>query len=545
MKARLTMAGAAAAVLLASMLVGLAASPAQAQTAGFHISGRQLLDANNNPFVIRGISHPHVWFPGESASFAEIAALGANTVRVVLGSGHQWGPNTAQDLANVVNMCKQNQLICMLEVHDATGFGEAGAAVSINRVVSEYWTDPADNLLSVLQGEEEFVLINIANEPVGNNNAAQWVSQTTSAIQAMRTAGYRHTLVVDAPNWGQDWQFVMRDNATQIFNADPQDNILFSIHMYEVFGQAATITSYLNAFQTANLPLIVGEFGHMHNGQNVDEDTIMAEAQARGVGYIGWSYSGNSGGTEFLDMTVQFNPNSLTTWGQRIFNGANGIAATAQCATVFTNCGGGPGPVDPPAAPTGLTVTGSTANSVSLSWTASAGATSYQVQRATGATGGTFASVGTVSGTSFVNNTGVAANTTYRYRVIASNSAGASPPSSVVTVTTPGSGTGGGCTAVATVQTQWSSGYVVQPVTVTNTGTSATTGWTVSFTLPAGHTLAGSWNAQLTPTSGTITATNMGYNGNLQPNGNTTFGFQVNRPNGNTQTPSGFTCTAS
>jgi mannan endo-1,4-beta-mannosidase len=542
MKSRLTMAGAAAAVLLASMLVGVASSPAQAQTAGFHISGRQLLDANNNPFIFRGTSHPHIWFQGETASFAEIADLGANSVRVVLGSGHQWGPNSAQDVASVVNTCKQNQLICMLEVHDATGFGEAGAAVSINQVVSDYWTDPADGLLNVLQGEEEFVLINIANEPVGNNNAAQWINQTTSAIQAMRAHGYDHTLVVDAPNWGQDWQFFMRDNATQIANADPQDNTLFSIHMYEVFGQASAITNYFNAFQTANLPLIVGEFGNAHNGQNVDEDTIMAEAQARGIGWLAWSYSGNTDG--LLDQTIGFNPSNLTAWGQRVFNGPNGIAATAQCASVFTNCGGGPGPTNPPSAPTGVTVTGSTATSVSLSWTASTGATSYQVQRATGASGGTFASVGTVAGTSFVNNTGVAANTTYRYRVTASNSAGTSPPSNTVTVTTPGAGTGGGCTAVATVQTQWGNGYVVQPVTVTNTGTSPTNGWTVSFTLPSGHSIAGSWNAQLTPSTGTISATNMGHNAVLQPNGSTTFGFQGSRPDGNAQTPTGFTCTA-
>jgi mannan endo-1,4-beta-mannosidase len=541
MKLRL-MAGAAVAALLASMLVGVASSPAQAQSGGFHISGRQLLDANNNPFIMRGTSHPHVWFQGETTSFAEIADLGANAVRVVLGSGHQWGPNTAQDLANVVNLCKQNQLICMLEVHDATGFGEAGAAVSINQVVNDYWTDPADGLLNVLQGEEAFILINIANEPVGNNNAQQWVAQTTSAIQAMRAHGYDHTLVVDAPNWGQDWQFVMRDNATQIANADSQDNTLFSIHMYEVFGNASAITGYFNAFQQANLPLIVGEFGNAHNGQNVDEDTIMAEAQARGIGWLAWSYSGNTDG--LLDQAIGFNPNNLTAWGQRVFNGNNGIAATAQCASVFPDCDGG-GSEDPPAAPTGLAVTASTSNSVSLSWSAAAGATSYQVLRATGASGGSFSPVGTVAGTSFVNSSGVSPSTTYRYQVTASNSAGTSPPSSTVVVTTPNGAPGGGCAAAATVQTQWGNGYVVQPVTVTNTGTSATTGWSVGFTLPAGHTITGSWNAQHTPSTGSITATNMGYNGALQPSGTTSFGFQVSRPDGNTQTPTGFTCSAS
>ena len=34
-------------------------------------------------------------------------------------------------------------------------------------------------------------------------------------------------------------------------------------------------------------------------------------------------------------MTVNFDPDQLTTWGQRIFNGANGIKATAKEATIY------------------------------------------------------------------------------------------------------------------------------------------------------------------------------------------------------------------
>ncbi|MFD0472824.1 cellulose binding domain-containing protein [Nonomuraea thailandensis] len=114
--------------------------------------------------------------------------------------------------------------------------------------------------------------------------------------------------------------------------------------------------------------------------------------------------------------------------------------------------------------------------------------------------------------------------------------------SALATFTTQSGPVGGGCTAVGTVQNQWGNGYVVQPVTVTNSGSSAITGWTVTFTLPAGHTLAGSWNATLTVSGQTVTARNAGYNGNLAPSGSTTFGFQVTRPSGNTQTPSGYTC---
>lgn len=98
---------------------------------------------------------------------------------------------------------------------------------------------------------------------------------------------------------------------------------------------------------------------------------------------------------------------------------------------------------------------------------------------------------------------------------------------------------------MSTVQSRWDSGYVVQPVKVTNTRTSAITGWQVTFTLPPGHAIAGSWSASLSGTTGTITATSLSYNGNLAAGANTSFGFQVTKPGGDAQSPSGFTCTAS
>jgi mannan endo-1,4-beta-mannosidase len=145
--------------------------------------------------------------------------------------------------------------------------------------------------------------------------------------------------MVDAPNWGQDWAFTMRDNAASVFAADPDANTIFSVHMYGVFDTAAEVRDYLNRFATAKLPIVVGEFGHDHSDGNPDEDAILATAQQLGLGYLGWSWSGNGGGVEYLDMVTNFDPNQLNSWGQRIFNGANGIAATSEEADIYT--GGG------------------------------------------------------------------------------------------------------------------------------------------------------------------------------------------------------------
>jgi mannan endo-1,4-beta-mannosidase len=295
---------------------------------GLHISGRNIVEANGQTFVMRGVSHEHTWFANQTGSFANIKRLGANTVRVVL-SGGRWTANGVTDVANVVSLCKQNRLICVLEDHDTTGFGEDGAAYSLDQAVN-YWI----SVKSALVGQENWIVINIGNEPIGNNNPGQWTSATAAAIQKMRTNGFQHLLMVDAPNWGQDWNFVMRDNAQTILNADSQHNTVLSIHMYDVFSSPSSITDYLNRFQTNGWPLVIGEFGWRFNSGEVDHETILSEAVARNLGSLGWSWSGNT--DPILDMSTSFNPAQLTTWGQRIFNGANGIKATAREATIYS-----------------------------------------------------------------------------------------------------------------------------------------------------------------------------------------------------------------
>ncbi|TMR17933.1 hypothetical protein ETD86_22685 [Nonomuraea turkmeniaca] len=197
----------------------------------------------------------------------------------------------------------------------------------------------------------------------------------------------------------------------------------------------------------------------------------------------------------------------------------------------------------PPSTPGTPTAAGTTSTGTTLSWAASSdnvGVTGYDVLRATG---DTITVVGSSSTTSFTD-TGLSPATTYRYWVRARDAANnVSPESAAATVTTLPGGTGGGCTAAATIQTSWSTGYVVQPVTVTNTGSSAKNGWSVTFTLPAGHTITGSWNASLTVSGSTVTARNLAHNGTLAANASTSFGFQATRPDGNTQAPSGYTCT--
>ena len=318
----------------------LASIPA-ASFAGFSISNGRLVDDNGVPFVMRGINYPYTWYAwrGDAAvrqDLANIAATGSNTVRIVLSTGGQWARINGAQVTQVIEWCKALRMIPVLEAHDSTGWSEQSTAVHIDNAV-QYWTSA--DIRAAIDGQENFVIVNIANEPFGNTTTANYMPDMAAAIQALRAAGLTHTLMIDGATWGQDWSNTMRANALQLWNADARRNLVFSVHMYEVYQSVTPVAAYMQAFQDMNLPLVVGEFGPINNGQFVDSESVIAQAQTRGLGYIGWSWSGNGGGGAGLDMTVNFDPAQLTAWGNRIVNGASGIKTTSVYATVFPPAG--------------------------------------------------------------------------------------------------------------------------------------------------------------------------------------------------------------
>jgi mannan endo-1,4-beta-mannosidase len=496
-----------------------AAAEPRAAAAGFTISGGRLYDATGAEFVMRGVNHAHTWYASRTTrALSDVKALGANAVRVVLSSGDQWTRNDAADVANVISQCKANKLICVLEVHDTTGYGEQSAAVTLAKAV-DYWI----SVQSAMTGQEAYVILNIGNEPWGNTNTSAWTADTKSAIGRLRAAGFTHTLMVDAPNWGQDWSFTMRDNAASVFASDSLRNTMFSIHMYGVFDTAAEITGYLGRFVSAGLPILVGEFGNTHSDGDVDEDTILSYTQSQRLGYLGWSWSGNGGGVEYLDMAVGFDAANLSTWGQRIFNGANGIKQTSREAAVFG--GGGPADTTPPTTPGTPSASAVTSGGAALGWAASTdavGVTAYDVVRISG--GVESAAVSTTSPSTTL--TGLTASTAYTYAVYARDAAGnRSARSPSVTFTTSAGGGGGGSCAVSyRVANQWQSGFQGD-VVVRNTGSTAVSGWTVKWSFANGQTVTQMWNATASQSGAQVSAVNVPYNAAISAGGSVGFGF--------------------
>lgn len=327
----------AAALMIVLFLALMPAGKTQAATGGFQVSGTKLYDANGNEFVMRGVNYPHAWFQNEyQTAIPAIAAKGFNCVRIVVADGQQYGKTSKSDLEKLVNLCKENKLVAILEVHDATG---SDSQDSLNQAVN-YWKEMKD----VLKGNEAYVIVNIANEWYGTwDNGDNWKNGYVSAIQSLRNAGINNTLMVDCAGWGQYPQVIF-DHGQAVLNADSQKNTMFSIHMYEYAGGSAqTVRNNIDNVLNKNLCLTIGEFGGRHSNGDVDEDTIMQYGAEKGVGWLVWSWMGNNSDLSYLDLAYDWSGNALTSFGDRVINGANGISATSRICSVFGGTGSGTG----------------------------------------------------------------------------------------------------------------------------------------------------------------------------------------------------------
>jgi mannan endo-1,4-beta-mannosidase len=304
--------------------------PAGTASNGFFVSGGRLFDRLGADFVMRGINHPVVWFESNALAWMdEIATTGSNSVRIVWETTR----GSTQLLRASIERAVELGMVPMVELHDITGSTDVAAPARM----AQYYVD---ELRDVLIEFEPYLLVNIANEwGAFQTSDDDWVQAYRQAISVLRDGGINHTLVIDANDYGQRGTTIVAQG-TGLLDFDPQHNILFSTHMYQSYENPQLILDVIRGAQNQGLALIVGEFGYQHGDRNgqpipVPYEVMLDEAARVGMGYLAWSWTGNSQDVGYLDLSVDGSASNLSAWGDDVINGLNGIRSTAQPASVF------------------------------------------------------------------------------------------------------------------------------------------------------------------------------------------------------------------
>jgi mannan endo-1,4-beta-mannosidase len=358
----------------------------------------------------------------------------------------------------------------------------------------------------------------------------------------------------------------MRDNAQTIFAADSLGNTMFSVHMYEVYNTATAVQNYLTSFQAKGHALIVGEFGTENNGNNVDEASILQYTQQMGIGYMGWSWSGNGGCCAALDIAINFDPANLSTWGNFLINSANGIKATSKLATNFG------GTASSSSVKSSSSSVRSSSSSIALSSSSSlrsSSSSSIVSSSKSSASSSSSTTTGeqcnwygtlyplcknTSSGWGYENNKSCIARSTCAtqpapYGVVGSatsssvaSSSGQSSSlassvssSTVVSSSSASSVANAGLSCVYVVTNSWGGGYQ-GAIRVTNKGSNTINGWTATWQYAGANRLTSSWNATVTGAN-PYSATSLSRNGSLAAGQTVEFGIQGNTNGSAVETP--------
>ena len=296
------------------------------KTTGFFVLGRALYDRLGARVILRGVNKMSVFDNDDTLgliSFPEIKQTGANTVRIVWAittNLQPGGPATSTaTLDALITNAKSNHLIPMIELHDGTGDWSR-----LNELVN-YWTQPA--VVSVIRKHQAYLLVNIGNE-VGNDTVSQadFVAGVTDAVQRMRAAGIHTPLVIDAPDWGKDLG-MLNNTAASLLAADPEGNLLFSVHLYWSIAcgaDAAFIQSNLQQAVNLGYPLVVGEFSQYGGfpcnnpaasicspAAEIDFQTILAACHEFKLGWYAWEWGPGNDFNDPLCAVMDMTPDRL------------------------------------------------------------------------------------------------------------------------------------------------------------------------------------------------------------------------------------------
>lgn len=293
------------------------------------VNGTELRSTTGKRFIPRGINLQYGDNPTNAyPALAHIASANANIVRLQLRK-----TTTAEQLKTALDQIVAQGMVAMPMYweEDITCKSDAKALQS---AVDTLWLTRWQAVLldPAYAGK---IMLNIANEWGSSNDFPGYISTYKTVIGQFRAAGFQMPLVIDAADCGQNpASFVEQKRYAALQNADELKNIVFSVHAYNYrWNSVQKFEAILDSYQQLALPLLIGEFGDSEfeasSSNNVDHLQLMASANQRNIGWIAWSWYGNGGGYEVLNMSENYGW-ALTRRGDEIINSEPGLVKNAQ-----------------------------------------------------------------------------------------------------------------------------------------------------------------------------------------------------------------------
>jgi aryl-phospho-beta-D-glucosidase BglC (GH1 family) len=439
-----------------------------------HTRGREIVDSSNQTVRLTGVNWfglettnfvPHgLWTRSMGSMFDQIRDLGYNTIRVPFsnqlfdsgstpnGIDFNQNPDLAgltgvQILDKLVSGARARGLKIILDRHRPDAYGQSELWYT-SAYPEARWISDWKMLASRYAGNGTVVGFDLHNEPHGratwgdNNVDTDWRLAAERAGNAILAINPKLLIIVEGiERVGNDyywWGGNLSSAGANPVRLNVLNQLVYSAHDYpeSVYGQSWFYASnypsnlpgiwenHWGYLMTANsAPVLMGEFGTKYQTTK-DQQWLQTMANfiaSRGMNFTYWSWNPNSGDTGGI---LNDDWRTVNTQKQAILQ--------PLLAPMIGTGGSTPAPTTP-STPTGVVATPGN-QQVSLSWSPSTGATSYNIYRSlsSGAQGST--ANATVAGTSFVDSS-LTNGTTYYYRVTAVNSVGESTRSIEVSAT--------------------------------------------------------------------------------------------------------------
>lgn len=310
-------------------------------SAEFKVKGTEIIAPNGQEFIAHGINingYGYGWWGDTPGAVNDIVERwNFNAIRLNVRDIEPKEIIEQNGTINqVIDLYTDRGLVVVLEAHEQTGDYFTGEKLD---QLEAWWRKKAQEYK-----DNPYVWFNVSNEPGGANssqpeNVLKWLNQNQTVINAIRGESANNIIVVDAHYWGQDvgeWNSnpVAQNKSSILAHArklkDPQNNLVFSIHLYDQwqYGEAK-MEDYFNRVHAAGTPIIIGEYGAKNDGsyQNTVASALKI-ANKKDIGVFAWAWAGQdefdlttsgNGGGQYSQYDPDGNVTNLSWFGEQVW----------------------------------------------------------------------------------------------------------------------------------------------------------------------------------------------------------------------------------